>query len=93
MSTQLLTARQTSPSRVNPLLAFTREVEETLLGDPWAAERMLDALTADVRAPELFRAKVWVAPQEDCDHAIRVLTRLTNLRAAAREEIIVAGVR
>ncbi len=73
------------------LLAFTREVEVSLLGDRWAAERMLDALTADVRAPELFRAKVRVASPCERERAIRVLTRLTALRVAARESILVGS--
>lgn len=65
----------------NPILAALRAAPLKLR--PWAAACLLDAMGADLTAPELFREPVRRASPEQVDHAGRVLRRLSKVEQGA----------
>lgn len=62
-------------NKPNPILVEVRKCEQAT-GDQWGRNMMLDALTSDTRAPEIFREAVREACPEHLDHARKVLERL-----------------
>ena len=62
----------------NPLLVEVRKCEQAT-GDQWGRSMMLDALTSDTRAPEIFREAVRESRPEHIAHARKVRARLAAL--------------
>lgn len=62
----------------NPILASFREWWDKA-PDEWTLDRFIDALTADVRAPEAIRVVIRNSSTTGREHARRVLTKLAAL--------------